>query len=174
MTIIIIIAIVIIICCMLSSKDMKKIDKENMDKFSKLGYHYIESLGAYYKGGIKNISINNNAITIILLQEGLNFDTGIVEKTIFFKNIKDISLQSQQHIQNQVSLGKLIVFGVLAFSMEGKTNTINDEYIVLNAIDEDGEYNVVMQPYESTKNQEMYNTLSTYKNKYMELSKESI
>lgn len=174
MGLLIVILVIVVISFVISFSAMDRIKEENTNKFSQLGYHYIDLLGANYKGGIKNISVHTNAVSISLLKEGLNFDTGIAEKTILFKNIVDMALQSQQYIQNQVSLGKLVVFGVFAFGMERKQNTINDEYILLKVNDEDGEYNVLLQAYEATYNQEIFNRLLMYKNRSLQKSNDFI
>lgn len=136
--------------------------KEKNERYQKRGYNYKEKFNVYYKGGIKNISVNSPT-TVDLLKEGLAVNGVDIEKIILFSNIKDISLQSKIQIEQQVSLGKLILFGGLAFGMEKNNREINIEYIVLNVIDEDGEYNVLLRSFEQNENQENYKKLGTYK-----------
>ena len=132
--------------------------KERLDGYKKRGYHYNGNgdFHVHYKGGIKSISVNSN-IFIALLKEGLAFESVGVKKIILFSNIKEISLQNEVQIQQQVSLGKLILFGWLAFGMEKNKKEINNEYIVLTVDDGDGKYNILLQSYVSDDNQNNYN-----------------
>jgi len=160
---IIIIALFLIICFTVANSTTKDIEDKEKIKFSNQGYHYIGFSGMIYKGGINNISVNN-PVSISLLEEGINFHSGVIDKTISFDSIEDMSLQSQQYIQNQVSLGKLVCFGILAFGMSGKQNSINDEYIVLNVDDENEQYSVLLQAYEPKDNQKRFNIIETHRN----------
>lgn len=156
--------ILIIIILRFNIKDDKKRKiEEKTDKFSSLGFNYIDILNASYKGGIKNISANS-PVSTNLLKEGIGFQNDTMTKIILFKNIQDISLQNKQYIKNQVSLGKLIVFGVFAFGMDGNKQSVNDEYIILSINDEDGEYNILLQAIDIKYNQELYNKLLKYVN----------
>lgn len=161
---IIIIVIFFGICIYIGLSTGKELEEKNKKKFTSQGYNYIAYCGVEYKGGIKNISIDT-PVTIGLLKEGLSFTTIVGDRIILFKNIIDISLQSRQYIESQVSLGKLIVFGILAFGMNKNQKKINDEYIVLKVNDDDGEYNILLQAQDYTNNQQVYNKIMIYKNK---------
>lgn len=160
----IVIVIIMVACVVYGLSLSEKYGKERADSYSKRGYHYVEKgdFHVYYKGGIKSISVNSNII-VVLLKEGLAFESVGAKKIILFSNIKDISLQNEVQIQQQVSLGKLILFGGLAFGMEKKKKEINNEYIVLTVVDKDGEYNVLLQSYDQNDNQKNYRKLRTYR-----------
>lgn len=162
---IIIIIIVIAFFIIVPNLSVNDIQEINKKKFEEQGYHYVGLSGLKYNGGIKNISINN-IVTVNMLEEGINFCSDCINKTILFKNIKDISLQNQQYIQNQVSLGKLFCFGVLAFGMNKTSSISNNEYIVLDINDEDGQYNVILQSYDVKNNQNKVKELLKLKDNY--------
>jgi hypothetical protein len=161
---IIVIVCVLGICIYIGLSTGKELEEQSRNKFSKQGYHFVDYCGAEYKGGIKDISINNS-VSIDILEEGLNFSSTVGDKLILFEKVKDISLQNKQYIENQVSLGKLLVFGVLAFGMNKNKKQINDEYIVIKVSDEDGEYNILLQAHEYTNNQDVYNKIAMNKKK---------
>lgn len=146
-----------------SNSNKREMTKKKTNIFSKLGYNYIETINVYYKGGLKNIS-SNTPTSVNLLQEGIGVISETQIEIIPFSNIIDMSLQNNQYIQSQISLGKLIVFGVLALGMKQSSNSINDEYIVLKIHDEDGEYNILLQAIDIKDNQEIYNKLLNYIN----------
>lgn len=140
--------------------------KKNLNKkeWEAEGCKFIEGLDLVYKGGIKNISSNGNGeIYISALEDGVGVINGVAKKVIKYDNIKDMYIDNERSIKEQVSLGKLIFFGVFAFGMKGKEREINREYIVINVVDEDGEYNVILQGYVQDENQQNYIKLKTYK-----------
>lgn len=157
------IILVIFILYYNSNSDKKEMTKEKISIFSKLGFNYIETINVLYKGGIKNIS-SNTTTSFNLLQEGIGVISETQVKIIPFDDIVDMSLQNNQYIQSQISLGKLIVFGALALGMKGTNHSINDEYIVLKIHDEDEEYSVLLQAIDVKDNQEVYNKLLNYIN----------
>ncbi|WP_252241679.1 hypothetical protein [Clostridium sp. ZBS18] len=162
MGVIILLIIVVIIIYKIYPYDEKveKIDmltRDNMDFFSKKGYNYIKNgFFVHYKGGIRNLSVNSSVI-VDLLQEGIAFNKD--KKIILFKNINNIILENETQIQQQISLGKMLIFGALAFGMERKNKEINNEYIVLKVEDEDGEYSVLLQSNDQKDNQKNYDKL---------------
>lgn len=139
-------------------------NSKTVNKYKNKGYHFIETLGIDYKGGFKDISVDT-PIIVDLLQEGISFNNLMYEKMIPFDNIIDISLQSKQYIENQVSLGKLIFFGILAFGMNKNQKKFNDEFIVLKLKDNNENFTVLIQAMEHTSNQSIYNKIIMYKNK---------
>lgn len=145
-----------------SSSVSKEINKEKIQLYVSKGYNYIQNdISIKYKGGIKNLSVNSY-VSIDLLKEGLSFNNG--KKIILFKNIEDISLKSETQIQELISLGKMLFFGVWSLAMEKKKKEINNEYIVLKVKDEDGKYNVLLQSNELANNQDSYDKLIKLKN----------
>jgi hypothetical protein len=161
---IIVIIIILGIFIYIGNNIVKSENDKNINKYRNKGYHYIETLGADYKGGFKDISIKT-PIIIDLLQEGISFNNIMYEKMILFENIIDVSLQSKQYIENQVSLGKLIFFGILAFGMNKNQKKFNDEFIVIKLKDNNETYSVLIQALEHTNNQSIYNKIVMYSNK---------
>lgn len=102
---------------------ISKIEEDFKNDFLKRGYHYIKSFSLNYIGGIKDISASNKVL-FDATEEGLlisYFDNNCSnEKLIKWNDIKNVSFQTEQSIKEQVSLGKLFVFGILAFGMKGK------------------------------------------------------
>lgn len=154
-----------------ANKKMDKQLKEQGDRrWAGSGASYKEFLHANYKGGIKNIS-SNGTIVIYVLDIGLGFTSGLSKKIIKFENIKDVFIENEHSIQQQVSLGKLIMFGGLAFGMKKKNVEINKEYVIINVIDEDGEYNVVLDTEKESDIQSLYNKISNYKGRAVSKAK---
>ncbi|MBN1075082.1 hypothetical protein DVV91_12095 [Clostridium botulinum] len=144
-----------------SSKDVEKIKNKKISLYKNMGYEYINNnFQVKYKGGIKDISVNSY-VSVDLLKEGVSFGEG--EKIVLFKNIKDLSLENETQIQQQISLGKMLVFGGLAFAMERKNKEINNEYIVLSVEDNKGKYNILLQSTDQKDNQSNYNKLRELK-----------
>lgn len=153
-----------------------KIYEETKEEYLKNGYHYIEPFFITYIGGISNISTNNK-VSFTITKEGLLllYDQKSYpcvsysdKKLIKWDNIKNISFQTEQNIKEQVSLGKLLVFGVLAFGMKGKDKNISNEYIVLNINEDLKEYNMILQAEKQEDNQRKYNDLIEYINQFKE------
>lgn len=150
-----------------------KIEKELRERYLQYGYHYIESLNVKYMGGIPNISVNSKN-SFEITKEGLLILTatnstpylgGSKETLVPWGSIKNVSFQNEKSIQQQVSLGKLLVFGVLAFGMEGKEKSINNEYLVLEVEDKKN-YSIILQPKDRQNNQTIYNNIIEYKEVY--------
>lgn len=139
-----IIGVIIII-----SKEKNNQEIINKD-LNKKGYNKVTNLIIFkYIGGIKTISSSNN-VQIKLLKEGICFSykKEDVEETynniIKFENIEDVYLDTQQSIQERVSLGKLICFGVLAFGLKGKQIQNTKEFIVLEVSENNKNYNIIL------------------------------
>lgn len=126
-------------------------NQENINRdLNKRGYNKISNFIIFrYIGGIKTIS-SGNRVQIKLLKEGICFSykKGEIGESrnyiIKFENIEDIYLDTQQSIQERVSLGKLICFGVLAFGLKGKQIQNTKEFIVLEVCENDKNYNVIL------------------------------
>lgn len=105
---------------------------------------YIARFSPRFYGGFKEIGMCESCYVTIydeyLEIQLWNDDTNkfYAEKIIKKDDIIDIRVQTQTQIQTQISLGKLFVFGVLAFGMKGNENTIVDEYVVMR-VKYDGE-----------------------------------
>lgn len=89
-----------------------------------------------YVGGFKDIGICRH--TYLDLMEDRIIVTfkddskGIKEKKqIKYSDVLDVSIQTETQIKEKVSLGKILVFGVLSFGMKGNQSTISQEYLVM-------------------------------------------
>ncbi|OSA91031.1 UNVERIFIED_ORG: hypothetical protein B2H93_14840 [Clostridium botulinum] len=135
------------------------------------GYNYIKPLiETKYIGGIGTISINNN-INIDILKEGLLFlykdygtlsivDTETNKLLIKWSDVTNIYIETQRSIQERVNLGKLFVFGILAFGMKGKQKELNKEYVVLDVKNEK-DFSIIL---DCKNTQYALNSLITAKN----------
>lgn len=119
-------------------------DKKNRQELQKSGYNDANALIILkYLGGIKTISAKNN-VQVRLLKEGICFIYGGNQKKIIdYSDISDVYIDTQISIQEKVSMGKLLCFGVLAFAMSGKQVNSSKEYIVLE-INEDNRYDIIL------------------------------
>lgn len=157
--------------------------------YKEKGFNWVQdsSFKLHYKGGIKNLSVQMDT-TIDILKEGLNFiysekrveednnnkQTILQSIYIDFSDIKSIEIQTESSIKSQVSLGKLLFFGVLAFGMKRKEKESIQEYIVLKVADEEGDYGVVLSveslidqaSYTNRVVQEAYNELEELRQEY--------
>lgn len=121
-------------------------EQENRKELSEQGYNDSNALIILkYLGGIKTISAKNN-VKIKLLKEGICFIYGIENKRkiIKYNDIIDIYIDTQVGIQEKVSAGKLLCFGVFTFAMKGKQVNTSKEYIVLK-INEDSMYDIILE-----------------------------
>ncbi|MBN1075971.1 hypothetical protein DVV91_16745 [Clostridium botulinum] len=150
LTFIIIICFGFMIMCIYAGFDVladRKVDSLKIQNECR-NYNAIKDFIIFkYIGGIKNISINSN-VTIKLFKEGISFTylSGTERRNymIHSNEIEDISIQTQQSIQEKVSVGKLLVFGILAFGLKGKQKELNKEYLVLNVNKNNENFNVIL------------------------------
>lgn len=119
-------------------------EKKNRQELKEDGYNDANALiNLKYLGGIKTISTKNN-VQVKLLREGICFIYGNNQKKIIdYSNILDVYIDTQISIQEKVSMGKILCFGVLALAMNGKQINSTKEYIVLE-INEDNRYNIIL------------------------------
>lgn len=109
----------------------------------------IEEIKVKYYGGFKDLCGKGSCIIIqeidkirflIIKDEG-----GVVKRNYSYDNIKSCSIMTESQIQEQVSLGKLLFFGALAFGMKGKQKEITNEYIVLEILEGEQLSSVILQ-----------------------------
>lgn len=114
-----------------------------------------------YVGGIKNMSatLQENKV-IYYLGSGLGVGSqSKAKKIIKYDNIEDMYIDSTRSIEEQISKGKLLCFGLLALGMKKDKKQVIQEIIVLKVKDDDGEYNVFVQAYSPEGTQELYNDI---------------
>lgn len=72
----------------------------------------------------------------------------LASKVVVIKmsDILSAELQTETQISEQISLGKLITFGLLSFAMKKNPNEIIREYLVINMKYEDKEISLILKP----------------------------
>jgi hypothetical protein len=95
-------------------------NKENKKVNDELGIIYEKQL-VKYVGGFREIS-GNIPINIKISKDKfyVEFINNKVTKSIDVKNIVDAECSTSEEVNRQVSLGKLLIFGVLSFGMSTK------------------------------------------------------
>lgn len=112
-----------------------------------------------YVGGIKGLSVNQKLNEyVVFLNDGIGVGYMDNKKKIPYKCITDVAIENTKSIEQRVSMGKLLFFGILAFGMKKNQEDIIKEFIVIDVEDEeDGKYSVVFDLPIQSKVQEVYN-----------------
>ena len=116
----------------------------------------IGKVDAQYFGGFKDIC-NCNKCYVIRKENDIEFNflskngTNPNIKIISNKNIKSCSIMTDIQIQEQVNLGKLLCFGLLAFGMKGNKKEITNEYVVLEVLDNNSLISVILKNKENNQ-----------------------
>lgn len=159
--------------------DFKMTNKHNSDHLvedsennnEKIYTPILQYINIEYIAGLKGIS-KEIKVHCYLMKEGILFtynkysiDNNFIniEQLIEWHSIIDVDIQTEKHIQNNVKLGNLVLFGVLAFGMNKKMKVIETEYIVLSIKHFDNSvYNIIL--YCDDYIQELYDTIERYIN----------
>lgn len=146
-------ALCIFIIYLLVQSDNKRIEQEKKE-----GIVLSDPMAKYLGGfpdvaGEKNVhfKIKENIIILQIQSSGTRY--------IPMKDIIDVGIKSETQINNEVSLGKLALFGVLAFGMDNKTTTINN-YLVLSYKDKNGKRDVIIK---SNQLEQLVRTIRRYR-----------
>lgn len=131
----------------------------------------LQYINVEYIAGLKGIS-KEIKVHCYLMKEGILFtynkysiDNKLIniEQLIEWHSIIDVDIQTEKHIQDNVNLGNLVLFGVLAFGMNKQMKVIEKEYIVLSIKNFDNSiYNIIL--YCDDYIQELYDTIERYIN----------
>lgn len=120
-------AICVLITYLLIKSDNKRIHLESLDGI------VLSDPNAKYLGGFPDVAGSKNVHFAIKKDEIVItiyvMPTPII-RHISMKDIVDAEIKSETQINNEVSLGKIALFGVLALGMNSKTTTVNN-YLVL-------------------------------------------
>lgn len=97
-----------------------------------------------YLGGFRDVSAPKKFDLIFKENEMIfNFINTSTSKIIQRGDINDIEIMTQSQIKNEISLGKLLVFGILAFGMKKEEEEIKN-YVVLKYKDNDKHRSVII------------------------------
>lgn len=145
----------IIIGALCSAEDDK--DKKKEQKRIDADPNYVplanrKYIHGEYIGGLSNL-VAPVSMSIELFPEYLLLKYNDKEIKIDKINIKSIEVMTKQQIESQVGLGKLLVFGVLAFGMKKKKEVI-ENYLVLKYKDCNEEKNIILGDCENNRIQE--------------------
>lgn len=158
---------IILFGCVVAFSDPEKSLKEtqrmcvNIGNEIWVGEEVLDMCHGSYVGGVKNVSANLEANKIMyFLRSGIGIGSqNGAKKLIKYGDIQDVYIDNTRSIEQKVSMGKLLCFGLLALGMEKNTQQTIREVIVVNVKDEDGEYNVFIEAYNPESVQELYNSI---------------
>jgi hypothetical protein len=120
-----------------SDKQLEKILKDQTEQYLKdKGYHRVhyKIIPVEYKGGIRDLSTEMPNVCMNIFEEAVSFYWGFKEKEEYFipfEDVLSIEIKDERYVKEQVSLGKLLVFGVLALGMKKNEYEINNEYVII-------------------------------------------
>lgn len=129
--------------------------KETREIYRKQGLEYIDLFSFECIGGFSDIGACKKCY-IDLFEEQMHIKLykesssgsilGSKEVVIKMSDILSAELQTETQISEQISLGKLITFGLLSFAMKKKQTEITREYLVINMKYEDKEISLILKP----------------------------
>lgn len=99
-----------------------------------------EDFNAVYLGGLPNKE-GGKKVNLTLKSDRLSL-VGL--KTIFKKDILGAEIQSEQQIVNNVSLGKIVTFGLLSLGMQN-AKTIVKNYVIVRFLEGNEERNMILE-----------------------------
>lgn len=113
-----------------------------------------------YIGGVKGLSANlSRNKKIYFLEDGIGIGIVAGKKFIKYSDIQDVYIESSHSIEQKVSMGKLICFGVLAFGMKKNEKNKIHEIVVINVKEGKEEYNVFVDCELKSSIQIVYNKI---------------
>lgn len=128
-------------CIVVDAPRMEREEKKKIEDYRKQGLEYIGLFSFECIGGFKDIGACKDCY-IDLFEEKINITlykknqsgTVLGSKIVDIKmsDILSAELQTETQISEQISLGKLITFGILSFGMKKKQNEIIREYLLIN------------------------------------------
>lgn len=111
--------------------------KRNIEETDKKENVLVRDVSAIYVGGFPDVEGGSKA-HIVVKKETINILFGGVmiqgQKSIPMSSVINAETKSETQITKDVSLGKLIVFGVLAFAMKDSKTTVKN-YLVISCND---------------------------------------
>lgn len=106
-------------------------DMQQKEKYKKQGKEYIDSYCRIkYVCGFKDISRSIVSLELLGDEIIIEFEDKNTTRIIKKQDIKDIYLNTETEIQNNISVGKILAFGALSLGMDNSKTEIHD-YIVI-------------------------------------------
>ena len=131
------------------------------DFYNKVG----KAIPCNYYGGFRTIS-NCNECRIYRYKDNTNIVFEVygnnqrVIKTIPVSLIKGCGIINSQQIQEKVTLGKLLVFGLPALAMKGKNNVLTEEFVKIDLQDNDNSIISIILKVKILKNSDLVNMIN--------------
>jgi cytochrome oxidase Cu insertion factor (SCO1/SenC/PrrC family) len=117
-------------------------NQDNRDKAEGVILRTMDS--GQYLGGFDDVE-GGKKIQCTLYKDKLNiYFVSKYSKNISVSNINNIKIKSDIQMQNDVTLGRLLTVGVLAFGMKKKKTIVNN-YVVLNYDNNGKDENIILQ-----------------------------
>lgn len=160
------IVVVLLICigfyCLFikTKSDNEKRAKELTEEFKAEGLEFLADYIFKCLGGFKDMGACEECyicvcrdrlrITLIKKENGVTLGSKVAD--VLMSDITDIALENERSIVEKVSLGKLMVFGLLSFGMKGKQKELNRELLVLTFNYNNEEVSLILTDYYKNTN----------------------
>lgn len=125
-----------------------------------------ESLNSTYIGGFPDIN-GGTPVNVVVYKDKIEFTTtfnnnryATIVKSMNMNDIQKVFISTKSQIQASIGLGKMLVFGVLAFAMAG-SKTVVKNYLVMNYKYEDDIISIVL---DTSQNEELVKIINELKN----------
>ena len=106
----------------------------------------IEDTFAKYLGGFPTVSSDDKRVELTVKKDGIVFNF-LGRKPMQFISKKDLlgaEIKSESQITEDISLGRVLAFGVIGLAMK-KKNTVNKNYLMISYNDKGKKRDVIME-----------------------------
>ena len=104
----------------------------------------VNKISGKYGGGYPNITMNGQ-LNLALKKDKLTFSQLFkTHYTLDIKNITNVQYKSEQEISKDVTLTRLLTFGLFAFGMK-KKKTNNSYFIIISILEDEFENDIVLE-----------------------------
>lgn len=131
-------------------KGTKKLLKKMNDEMKKSykdreGLDYLKSIHSIkYLSGFRDIGVKED-ISILLFQDRIRFKFGkYFQRDVLKNDISDCRIETETQIRNQISVGKILCFGILSLA-GNNTKEINKEYLVIDGKVKNSNINIILE-----------------------------
>lgn len=144
---------------------LKSSMNKDIEQEKSLGIIYSDNYASYI-GGLSDVE-GGKSVKVSILNEKIVLDfTRTVQKADEFNpptvikmdNINYAEIKSEEQLRNDISVGRILVLGILAF---GKQKQVVNNYTLINYQDNNTERNLVLQ---SPNNETLVKTIKKIKN----------
>lgn len=158
--------IIILIIILILTGLFTQTSQESISKMEKLKQERCILMGAYiggckeiYDAGMTGWMIINKQKIEMFYKEKLQDKSYVIP----IENVLEAYLQTEEEIQKQVTLGRLLVFGILAFGLK-KTKKMLKKYMVIKFLNIKGEEDTLI--YDSKNYSQALEKINEFKNEY--------